>query len=430
MKVSVIGIGSYVFGPAFLHDMIVEHRLGGIELALVDVDPRILELMAGVGRRMAESAGVEVKITPHTDRAAAMEGADFVVCAAAIQMRARFLQDVQIIRRRAPEHLITEFGGLAGLSSSIRQIALIEQIVGDMQRHCPRAMLLTVSNPLPRVCQAAHQLGIPTVGFCSNSLSGYAMVWKMLHGQRLDYPLAPARERYEMVMAGVNHLTFTLRIEDRQTGRDIQPEIVERIRAGTLSLEGPITRRLVMETGCLATNGDAHMQDFLVPQEGSHSMDSTQHGTAGEREGRLRLLSDVAQGRQSYEGLMRHRAWERPADLIAAQFVGRQAAVHSLNLVNEGQIPQLPQGVFVETPAALDGRRMIPRPCELPEAVVRYCRPTAEMHDCIVSAALARDRGKLQEAVERDPTILDKALGRQVLDDLLTAHADLVGAYQ
>ena len=36
MRIAVIGAGSYVFTPSLLPDLIVEHRLAGCEIVLMD----------------------------------------------------------------------------------------------------------------------------------------------------------------------------------------------------------------------------------------------------------------------------------------------------------------------------------------------------------------------------------------------------------
>src|SRR5688572_20592166 len=162
LKIAVLGAGSYVFGPSVLKDAILEHRLDDVEIALVDPVRDVVEPLAAVGQRIAHETGVRATVTAYTDRAAALPGSDFVVCAAAREIKRRFARDCEIAARHDPTHVITEFGGIAGISYSLRQIALIEEICADIERHCPSAWLLDVANPLPRVCQAAHALGVKT----------------------------------------------------------------------------------------------------------------------------------------------------------------------------------------------------------------------------------------------------------------------------
>jgi alpha-galactosidase/6-phospho-beta-glucosidase family protein len=215
VKIAVIGAGSFVFGPSMLDQALRQHRLSPVELALVDPDGIVVELMAGVGRRMARESGVDAKITAHTRRDSALDGADFVICSAAREMWRRFAIDCKIIERLAPGHMVSEFGGIQGISYSLRQIALIEEICADMRRLCPKAWLLNAANPLPRVTQAAHERGIQTAGFCSVSTAVYGSLWRIFGGGTLSFPYTPAQERWKAELGGVNHFTWLVGLQER-----------------------------------------------------------------------------------------------------------------------------------------------------------------------------------------------------------------------
>jgi alpha-galactosidase len=428
IKVVVIGAGSFVFGPSVLGEAILNHRLEGLELALVDVDPEVLDLMAGVGRRMAKEAGVDTRITTHTERRNALPDADFVICSASPQMQQRFATDCAIIDRCAPGHLVSEFGGIAGISYSLRQIALIEAIADDMRALCPEAWLLNVANPLPRVCQAAHESGVRTVGFCSVSISGYGMVERLLTGASVSYPFAEPQEKWEAKMAGVNHLSWLVELRDRATQADLLPALQERLQAGATAGH-PRAEQLARETGCLLTPGDDHTKDFLTPA-GAGQRTSASHGTPEERHRRLNLLKGVGEGRRPWDELIRSGSWEKPVDLIAAMALDRPAYFPSLNLINQGQIPDLPSQVFVETPCTADREGPKPERVLLPEPILPYCQHTAQVTDTIVRAARQRSRALLRHAVALDPTVLDKQAGIMALEACLEAHADLLPSYQ
>ena len=379
MKICLIGAGSFVFGPSVLYAAIIEHRLDGSHLALVDTRLEMAEMMAGLGRRMADASGIRVQITAHREWKDALAGADFVICCAAVELQRRFAMDVEIIRRHYPQHLITEFGGVQGISYSLRQIAMIRKLAMEMRRLCPNAWLLSSANPLPRVCQAAHEMGIRTVGFCSNSMDGYKLVGRVLHTWVEDYPWPQAVARYEAVMAGINHFTFTLELRERVSGRDLLSQFIARARQqGAFEAR---TDELIQKTGFWSANGDEHMRDFLPPNSSSHSLELTSHGTAAERDARLATLRGAADGSGPLEPLLAHRAWERPVDFAVAVSGGRAAVFHSLNLVNAGQLPDLPDGVFVETPAVVDHKGVHPRRMRLPNpspcpCLTRSRRPT------------------------------------------------------
>lgn len=432
MKIAFIGAGSYVFGPSVLTQIYLEQRLADVHLALVDPDVETIDLLAAAGRRLAGECGLATSITTHAGRADALDGADFVLCSASPQMQRRFAMDSDIIDAYLPGHLKTEFGGIAGISNSLRQIALIEAITDDMKRLCPNAWLLDAANPLPRVAQAAQENGIKTAGFCAVSLTAYAMLSDFLTGMPLEYPYAEGREKWQITTAGLNHFVWLVEFRDRSTGADLLPELRERLRAGDVSPNNPRAQQCLRETGFLLVPGDDHTRDFLTPLSGSEEAtdEVPWHGDPSQRRQRHELLRQIGAGVHPWADLQKNEAWEKPVAFIAALTGGVPAHFHSLNLLNAGrQIANLPPQVFVETPCQVSVGRVEPQQITLPESVLPLCLRTAQVTDLIVRAARARSVSLVHQAVQLDPTILDKAAGLRAIDACLSAHADLLPAY-
>lgn len=429
VKVAALGAGSYVFGPSVLNDAILQHGLADVELALMDVDGEVVELMAAIGRRMAREKGLATKVTAHTSRDTALDGASFVVCSAARQLQRRFATDCEIIDKYAPGHIVTEFGGVQGISYSLRQIALIQEIAADMHKYCPRAWLLDAANPLPRVAQAAHEEGVKVAGFCSASLGGYSRLWMVFHGASVTYPFQQPRDAYDARMGGLNHFSWLLALKDKATGADLMPELRRRIASGATTHQ-PVCERLFKELGYLITVGDDHSRDFLAPSAETSSRREASHGSPEIRQQRLKLMRQIADGSEKWDELIAHPSWERPIDLVAAMAFGKPAAFPSLNLINDrGQIPQLPRNVFVETPCRGSKEGPTPERIDLPEAIVPLCRAAAQVTDTIVRAARQRSVKLVREALELDPTVVDKAAGWRALQESMAAHSDILPKY-
>jgi alpha-galactosidase len=426
-KIAFVGAGSYTFGPSILKQTLIENRLGGVELALMDVDRSTVELMAAAGCRTAESHGLATRITATTVRAEALSGADFVVCSVAIEGGKRFATDCEVAGRLIPGHLVSEFGGIAGISYSLRQIAMITELAAQMREHCPGAWLLSVANPLPRVCQAAHESGVKTVGFCSASSGVYGFAWQLLFGEKLTFPWTPARERWTVTMAGLNHFSWLLKMRDRKTGEDVIPLLRKKVESGATT-GSPRTERIFLETGFPLLPYDGHCMDFLPPVGTEQSRTQAFHGDAEERRSRLDFLRDVAEGKAKLDSL-EHEAWERPIDLVAAMTLGGRAEFNSINLVNDGRIPNLPRMIFVETPG--EGTKEGPTvpTLPLPAKCLPYALSAAAVTEAIVRGARERKRDLVHLAVELDPTVLDKKAGVAAIDELLRVHADLLPEY-
>ncbi len=173
MKLVHIGAGSFVFAPTVLRDAIARHRLDGWQLVLVDPDAELVGAMAGMGRAMAAEEGVDLDVQWTTGRTDALPGADFVVLSAAIEGARRWQMDYEVLQRAGIPGQARECGGVGGLSYALRSVTLALGICRDMERLCPDALLLSVTNPLPRVLTAVRShTDVRAVGFCNAAYQG------------------------------------------------------------------------------------------------------------------------------------------------------------------------------------------------------------------------------------------------------------------
>ena len=431
MKIAFVGAGSYVFGPSLLTQVYLEQNLADVHLALVDPDVETIDLLAAAGRHLADRCGLATKITTHADRTEALDGADFVLCSASPQMQRRFAMDADIIDRYIPGHLKTEFGGIAGISNSLRQITLIEAIADDMGRLCPDAWLLDVANPMPRVAQAAQESGINTAGFCAVAQTAYSLASDILTKKQLDYPYDEGRQQWQITTAGLNHFAWLVEFRERSTGADLLPVLRDRVSAGDASRANPCAQQMLRETGFLLVPGDEHTQDFLTPPSAAaDTVHVPWHGDPLQRRQRHELLRRIAADASSWDELRANEAWEKPVAFMAALTGGAPAHFPALDLINAGrQISSLPPQVFAETPCDVSAGRVEPHRITLPETVLPLCLRTAQVTDTIVRAAKARSISLVHQAVQLDPTVLNKAAGIRAIDACLAAHADLLPAY-
>jgi alpha-galactosidase len=424
LKIAVLGAGSFDVGPSLLSDALLVHKLDGVELALVDSDEEMIFAMADLGRRMVVRSQLDTQITAHTNREAALQAATYVICCGA-----------GVPPASDPSHtgaIPHGLSGVEGLALSLRQIAFIQQVCEEMKRLArPDAMLLNLADPLPRVCQAAHEAGVPTIGFCGHSLAAYKIIWEILHEEKIDYPFEEAREHIDLAMAGLNHLTFALDLWDHDTGDDLYRSLKE-MAADGLNADQPLTASLLLDLGYLPTAGDHRVRDFVEPPDSPLLDDEDDADPPSPKaiQRRMDLLRAAAAGKKSWDPLLEKPVWARPFDLVAAVSFKRPAAFAGLNLVNQHQLTQLPRGIFVETPAMADPKGLRTPKLDLPEPLVPLLTRAAQLTDTILRAARRKSRDLLHEAIDLDPTIPDKAQGREALDHCLTNHADLLAGYK
>ncbi len=423
MKIVLIGAGSFVFAPMVLRDAIVEHRLDGTELVMVDLNAAAAEDMAAAGRAMAQAEGVDCAVTADTDRRTAMQGADFVLLSASPQGFKRWTMDFEILQAHGIPDQARECGGVGGLSNALRSITLALDVARDMEELCPQAVLLDVTNPMPRVVTAVnHYSNIACYGFCSVALGG----------SRKHFRVARLLERdpdeLQVVTAGLNHFAWLASVTDKATGEDLYPrvEAIYRERPGG---NFDIFRRWLREYGGLVFSGADHTAEYLPKQDGIHYHESPPyHGSPEEREKNTQTLRAVAAGELEWQAIFAtHGSWEHPIDLAAAVAGGGPVRLEALNLLNRGYLPQLPDGRVVEVPADVSTDTVAGVPdIRLPDGVAAVCKQVSDVHELIAEGAATGNRQLLQQAVEVDPAVSDKDAGRQALATMLERHADLL----
>jgi len=286
VKIVIIGAGSASFGVNTLATLLREPALRGSTLALVDLDAKGLALVHRLADRLNEAWHAGLRIESASDRRSALEGADVVVCAIEVGPREELWRlDWEVSLRHGVRQPYAENGGPGGFFHAARNLPPILDIARDMERVCPRAPLVTVSNPLPRLCRAvAKYTSITPIGLCHQIGNGYAMAGAAL-ADRLavevpsvvldpEAPHDPAywdtkrrfaaqvEERLDIKAAGLNHFTWMLDVRDRRSGANLYPDLRARVLRGPPGYE-PLTRDMLRLTGYLPVPGDTHLSEYL-----------------------------------------------------------------------------------------------------------------------------------------------------------------------
>ena len=427
VKIAVLGAGSSGVGAGVLRDALIAHRLGGIELALVDPAEDVAFPLADVGRRIAAKSGVPAKLAAYTAATAALDGADFVIRAPDSDEHARAADDRETIRRHDPAHVIADTGGVAGLAASLREINRIDTLCAQIERRCPTARLINVGGPVQRTCAAAREAGVKTIGVSAASLRAYKTIWETFHDDPIDHPFDDAVHAYDLLMAGVGGLSFALELWDHETGEDLYPRLREHFAAGRDAGQ-TASARVLAEMGFLPATGDECVRGFVTPSADGPT--SAEPDSEAERQRWVTALVEIAAGRRAWDGLLARASWERPMDVVAGIAFGKPITMSALNLMNTGQAPQLPAGAFVEAPATVDGAGPVATPVELPDAVVPMLTRACELSAAIVAAARSRSRYALDKILEADPSVANVPLANRALDEILAANEDVVGRFQ
>lgn len=454
----MIGAGSAIFGLGALARIMASKRLRGSELALVDIDETGLNTMTALANKMNAAWDAGMTITHSTDRTEVMAGADFVIVSIQVGQRETVWEmDWQIPLRHGIRQPYAENGGPGAFSHTARNLPVILDIARDMERLCPNAWYLNLTNPLIRLSYAVHRYtNIKVLGLCHQLLWGYAMATAVL-ADRWDVPIPehfhvhtdadnmPAfipvalagLEHLEIKAAGINHFSWVYDIRDRHTGEDLYPLLRERWLHGYRKDFEPLSREIFQIFGMMPTAGDSHMCEYLnlvsdpqtKPWEKYDLKLQSWEGNRRRRAARWELAHALVDGSipiDEIRNLSRFAILEEPVpEIIEAITFDDNFYAHQLNIPNTGGlIPNLPTDAIVEVPGVISGMGIqgLGFPA-LPEGIAELCRRELTRSKIVVEAAATGDRDLALQALLLDPMVTDIDTARAILDDMLREFA-------
>lgn len=428
-KVVLIGAGSASFGRGTLCDLFAARKaLKGSTIALVDIDPRALRLMAQVAQRMNEATGKPFIIEATTDRREALLDAQFVIIAVAVKRNERWRLDFEIPLKHGVKQVLGENGGPGGLFHAMRNIPIILDICRDIEQLCPSALVLNFSNPEGRICLAANRYtDLQFVGLCHGIGMATAVV-----GQALDLP----PDEIDPLAAGLNHFTWILELRHKATGRDLYPAFkraMTKTNTNTIGLGDyrfgiKLCRYLMEVFGYWPSPSDDHVGEYLsyaweyCGLEG-YDFDAADREAAESRH----QLQLVASGKEPVDRLLEERSGEIAVSIIVGVLGNTHQYELAVNVPNAGCISNLPSWAIVEVPATVDatgvhGLSVGP----LPEPIAAMCRTQIAVIDRMVEAAVHGDRNAALEALLLDPVVNAASQAEAILDEMLSVQKDFL----
>jgi len=375
------------------------------------------------------NAGFE--ITSTTDRCEALPGADIVVVSIERKRYEMWRLDIEIPRKHGTQHLYGENGGPGGMFHTLRQVPPILEIARDMERLCPNAWFVNMSNPESRLCLALHRYTqVKNVGVC---LGAY-----ITQNNLATRVLGLRQEDIELKVAGINHCHWVMDIRRTGTGEDLYPQVREKIKTVDPNWE-PLSRECLRRFGYYPGPADTHVGEYLswgwkfMPDgytDGIFKASTTEN----ERETKMEALAigDGPLDEREMQSLMLEGGlrWQT-LDIILSLLDNGNRYILSLNVPNDGYISNLKQDAIVEIPAIVGADRIYGLGMgALPTAIAAIMELQLHIMDLVVEAAVTGDRQTALEALIVDPNVPDPATAENILDEMLLAQAELLPQFQ
>ncbi len=416
-------------------------------MTLMDIDSNALPVMMQVAEHIAKVRSIGLSVRSTTVVGEALEGADVVIVALSVGGFASMRHDLEIPARYGIRQPVGDSVGPGGIARALRSAPVVAEVARAMERHCPEALLVNVSNPLTALCRAAgRESRIRVVGLC-NELVGLKFSMSLL----FDAPM----HSVDPVSAGVNHLPLVTELDvDGGDGFAMLRSIVADPAAhGPESIwmappEGMHWRKvsegdgwtkadviannrlkfeLFQRFGVLPGASDTHVAEFFpgfVTCASDFGRDWGVHhyGLAGHEQDKAADDRELAQLLASDE-ISPWPSGELVAELIAGVATGSERHL-PMNLPNRGQVQNLPDDVVVECIGVTGASGVKPRDTASVGSVLgEYLRQISTSQELTVDAALTGDRTRVIEAM-----LTDQLAGHLPYEQLIAMTDELLVA--
>jgi alpha-galactosidase len=432
LKIVAIGAGSDSFGRGVVADVLSAMEFNEFDstLVLVDIDPEALDRMYKLAQLLKQHFGSRVTIEKSTNRCEALPGADYVIVSVAVQRYPLWEQDFRVPLAYGFQHVLGENGGPGALFHTLRSFELVLPICRDVERLCPKALVLNYTNPEARVIMAISTLTkVKAVGLCHG-----------VHGARtgisniLERPLT----ELDIVIGGLNHFFWVTAIRDKQTGGDMYPKLRDRVLNDPKCPSAPpLVRKMLEVFGCYTYPSDDHIGEYLsfasefTGLKWHYGQECRRVTSRSEEESRYWLDDYLSYGKPIDERVTKGSG-EAAIPIILATELDRRNWEPAVNVPNDGAyVENLPPDGVVEVSAWVDAKGVQPEKIgPIPEALASFCRTQISLQKLIVDAYDKRSRNLLLQALLVDPVVNNVHNAEEMLGYMLDLQRDYLPAFE
>jgi alpha-galactosidase len=311
------------------------------------------------------------------------------------------------------------------LFKALRTLPAWIEILADVERLAPRALVLNYTNPMSLTVLAGLRAShLPIVGLCHSIQST---------SRTLAHYLGIPYEALAWRAAGINHLAWFTRLE--RDGEDLYPALRQKAQDQAIYEQDAIRFEIMLHLGAFSTESSGHISEYMSyfrkrPDLVRRYARPGYRGESGfyannwptwrkETDARVRAyLSGENEFRMD-------RSQEYASYIIEAVETNIPNVIYG-NVLNTGLIDNLPQDGVVEVACLVDRKGIQPTHFgPLPTHLASIPHQHMAFHDLAVTAVLEQDREAAVHALMVDPltsAACSLAEIRQMFDEMVTAE--------
>ena len=405
-KIAFIGAGSFGFTRGLVKDILTFPALADATITLMDVDPERLEAIEKAVKKIVQAGNYPAKVETTLDRQKALEGADGVVITILQGGVQVWRGDIEIPKKYGVDINVGDTRGPAGIFRALRTLPVMLDIAADIERICPKAVVLNYTNPMAMLCRAMQgETKINVTGLC-HSVQGTA---KMLAGW-----IGAPMEEVTYLCGGINHQAWYLKYE--WNGEDAYPLIRKAIAKQEIYDEEQVRNEMFLHLDYYVTESSGHNSEYnpwfrkrpdLIERYCTHGTGWNPGVYAYIRDEYLKREDSWRDSIKEWledDNINLERGHEYAASIFNATFGDYEMFEFNGNVRNTGLIPNLPEGCCVEVPVVASQAGLRPvHVGALPDHLAIINNVSAGCEELTVEGSRTGDARKIFHAVCLDP---------------------------
>jgi alpha-galactosidase len=405
-KITFIGAGSFVFTRNLVRDVLTFPLLTDATICLMDINAERLEFAQKSCQKIIDMGQYPAKIVATMDRVEALTGADIVMVTILAGSVDVWRHDIEIPKKYGVDFNIGDTRGTAGIFRALRTIPVMMSIVKDMEKYCPKAVMLNYTNPMAMLCRAmSKESFIQLTGLC-HSVQGTA--------EMLAKWIGAPYEEITYTCAGINHQAFYLKYE--WNGQDAYPLLREAVAKPEIYNEELVRNEMFNALGYYVTESSGHNSEYnwwfrkradLIEKYCTHGTGWNPGEYAYAVTGYTKNLSTWKEEANKWYAKDTPISLDRGheyAAYIANALMGGDIFSFNGNVPNTGLITNLPPNVCVEVPVYVDRAGFHPvHVGALPPQLVALNHLSVMTEEMTVQAAMTGDPTLVYHACCYDP---------------------------
>jgi len=418
-KIAFIGAGSFLFTRNLARDILTYPAFDDCELALMDISEERLEPIYQAVSALVKLKGSKATVTATTNRIKALEGADGVLCTIMAGGVNVWRHDIEIPKKYGVDLNQGDTRGPAGIFRAMRTIPVLLDICRDVEKYCPKAIMLNYTNPMAMLCRAMQgATDVRVTGLCHSVQGTAAMLAKWIGAKPEDITY---------LCAGINHQAWYL--EYKLKGEDAYPLIKKALERPEIWSEEIVRNEMYKHLDYYVTESSGHNSEYNAWFRKRQDLIDTYclPGTGWNPGEYAYVVNEYLERDLTWREDLKAWLTETPsldrgeeyaAGIFNAVFGDGEMYTFNGNVRNFGIIDNLPTGCCVETPVLASKGELRPLTVGLlPPQLAILNQINAGCEELAVDGALTHNKRKIFHAICYDP-LTSAVLSLKEIEDM------------